>query len=1276
MTMWQQYLSIKKDYPDVILFFRLGDFYETFGDDAKLVAEVLDITLTVRGLSKDDSTPMAGIPYHAVDSYLEQLVGQGYRVAICEQMDDMVHKTLQKREVVRVVTPGTLTEPTMLRAESNSYLVAVFSDRGRIGLAYADLTTGEFCATELASADAAKVLEGELVRLNAAEILASDAPEQRPAIVEPRTKQLESDLAPMRKAERERLLPHERSARKVAGTSDAEWTQGNVTLWASWRWDLNTAREALIQQFAARSLDGYGLQGKPMATRAAGALIQYLRETQRDSVAQIRSLRVYDTNSFMFLDPQTRRNLELLEGAAGARKHSLIAVLDQTRTPMGARLLRQWISQPLIELEPLLQRQDLVARFVEETLLRNEIRAVLKGIGDLERTVNRMIQGIATPRDLVRLRESLQTMPDLQRLLAEQAQPLILEHSATPQPSADDADLFDDWQPDSAAPLLDPCADICDLLQRAIADDPPALLGTWDNARTDENIIRKGFAPEIDQVVAATRDASTWINELEGREQERTGIKSLKVSYNKVFGYYIEVSKATADAKIPDDYIRRQTLVNAERYITPELKEYESIILNASELLNERERTIFKQICRDVGAAGPRLLQLARTLATLDVATTLAEVAVRNRYVRPILRSDDAFMIVEGRHPVVEQSLADTFIPNDARFDSDSQIMVLTGPNMAGKCVVGSSQVFTARGLRRMQELMPAAAAVEQFTPLQLTVQGQHGPRQASHFYRGQPHSRTRQLTTAHGFTLEGTPQHRVWVQAPDGQTGWKTLGELSLGDQVALSPGGKLWGRTTQLAPFAPSSAWPQELTPALAYSLGLLSGCGHISATDQLTLTLPAAVHATAWSAALSSAFGSHVEHSGDTLKLHKPALGAFLEHCGWSAPTAPAADVPKVILSAPEPYVLEYLRGLFESSATSADAQRTLTLAAAPLAQTVQLLLLNCGIVAKRTQQAAEQQLTLSTDAAQRLHRLLYQREQAVAASPRPDCDLYVYDPITDLRDGQADVFDLSVEVDHAYVVNGLVSHNSTYLRQTALIALMAQIGAFVPADHAEIGLIDRIFTRIGAQDDIATGQSTFMVEMIETANILHNATPRSLIILDEIGRGTSTYDGLSIARAVIEYIHNQPRLRAKTLFATHYHELTDLANILPRVENWTMAVAEEGDHVVFLRKVVRGAADRSYGIHVAQMAGLPASIVKRANQVLAELEGRGDKEQRREAMRRVAPSGDMQMSLFAPNAAPSPAVEALRTLDVTQLTPIEALTKLYELQHLVREDSSDS
>lgn len=937
LTMWQQYLSIKKNYPDVILFFRLGDFYETFGDDAKLIAEVLDITLTVRGLGSDENTPMAGVPYHAVDTYLEQLVGRGYRVAICEQMDDMVHKTLQKREVVRVVTPGTLTEPTMLRAERNSYLAAIISERGKIGLAYADLTTGEFCATELVGNEAAKQLDGELVRLNAAEILVADAPELRPAGIEINTKQLVQDLAPMRKAERERMLPHERSARKVEGANESAWVQGNVTQWPNWRWEARTARDALLQQFNVQSLDGYGLQVKPLATRAAGALIQYLHDTQRDAVAQIRGLRVYDTATFMFLDPQTRRNLELTEGASGQRKGSLIAVLDQTRTPMGARLLRQWISQPLIQLEPLVQRQDAVAQFVEQTLVRGEMRAILKGIGDVERTVNRVIQGIATPRDLVRLRESLRAMPDLLQLLQHEG--IGKQQAAGSSDAEDEAlgdaddDLFDDDQAPADGSLRanspDPCADLLDLLERAIADDPPALLGTWDNARTKENVIRRGFASEIDAIVEATRDASRWINELEAKEQTRTGIKSLKVSYNKVFGYYIEVSKSTGDTRIPDDYIRKQTLVNAERYITPELKEYETLILNASEALNDRERQIFKGVCKQIAGAGPRLLSLARTVAELDVFSTLAEVAVRNRYVRPLLRTDDSFTIKAGRHPVVEQSLLEPFAANDLSFDCDAcQIVVLTGPNMSGK------------------------------------------------------------------------------------------------------------------------------------------------------------------------------------------------------------------------------------------------------------------------------------------------------------------------------------------------------STYLRQVALIGLLAQIGSFVPADHAEIGLLDRIFTRIGAQDDIATGQSTFMVEMIETANILHNGTPRSLIILDEIGRGTSTYDGLSIARAVVEYIHNQPRLRAKTLFATHYHELTEMANILPRVKNWTMAVAEEGDHVVFLRKVVPGAADRSYGIHVAQMAGMPPAVVKRATEVLSELEGRGDKEQRREAMRRVNSNGKAQMQLFG--AVKSPTVEAIQAMDVTQLTPIEALTKLYELQRLAKDE----
>ncbi len=959
--MMRQYRAIKAQYPDTILFWRLGDFYETFDEDAKLLAATLDVTLTRRRSSKNsDGPPMAGVPYHAVENYVQRLLQLGYRVAIAEQTSptessekdtrsksvyqrsDMMRgqassKTTVDREVVRVLTPGTLVEPALIEASSNNYLAAVIVDRGRIGLAYTDISTGEFAATEIEGARAMLRLEGELTRLQPAEVLVSEDETFRPSMLQPHNTRLVQDLQPMHRSERERLLPHERVARKIDGdAATGAWVQGRVTPWSAWRWDLQTAHDALKQQFGIASLHGYGLADKPLAVRAAGAVLQYLGETQRMAIAQLTGVRCYSIEDFMFLDPQTRRNLELLESSSGKKHGSLIDVLDQTRTPMGARLMRQWISQPLLNIERLQQRQEAVRRFVDDTMLRADVRARLKNVGDLERTVNRIVQGVALPRDLVKLREALQALPELITLL-DTAQVQPIETQATQ--SSNDVSTFDDalfgetGSEDTASPqiagVLDPCVDICKLLERAIADAPPALLGGW-NPKDAENVIRRGFDPDIEQLIQLGGEARQWMNDLEQREVERTGIKGLKVGYNKVFGWFIEVSKTTPEKLIPAEYVRKQTLVGAERYRTAELDTFESILMTTEQRLNELERTAFKRVLDMVGQQSKRLLATARALAELDVYAALADVAVRGRYVCPQLADQPVLRIVGGRHPVVEQTLEHAFVANDIEVDATAaQILVITGPNMSGK------------------------------------------------------------------------------------------------------------------------------------------------------------------------------------------------------------------------------------------------------------------------------------------------------------------------------------------------------STYMRQVALIVLLAQIGAWVPADEANIGLTDRIFTRIGAQDDIATGQSTFMVEMTETASILSQSTRNSLIVLDEIGRGTSTYDGLAIARSVIEYIHNHPRLGGRTLFATHYHELTELANVLPRVRNYSVEVTESDGHVVFLHKIVPGATDRSYGVHVAELAGIPKSVVQRAKQLLAELEGtrKGERQRIRTLMQQgIVSDPQQQLSFFSqpPVAAEHPVLESLRDLQIEELTPIEALTLLYELQ----------
>jgi DNA mismatch repair protein MutS len=875
----RQYLSVKKQYPDAIVFFRLGDFYETFDEDARTVSKVLDIVLTSRNVSMGQRIPMAGVPYHAAENYIARLIKAGFKVAICEQMGNQPIKGLVPREVLRVVTPGTVVEANLLTAKENNYLAAVVIQDDRAGLAFADITTGEFAATQLQGSDIDRLVLNEITRLKPAEIILPDAPAGRPSPSRGHTEGVTSKAEAAANLFRPLEIP--------------------CSYYEAWRFEPDTARQSLLRHFEVATLEGFGLGGKSLAMQAAGAIIQYVIDTQKQALHHITRLNVYSTSSFMTLDSATRYNLELTETIrTSSVQGSLLGVLDETVTPMGGRLLRAWLLQPLLDVPALEVRLNAVEACASHTMVRGAIRTQLKEIADLERLTNRVCQGIAQPRDLLAIRRSLEAIPGIQAALEQLAAsaPLVL------------ADLH-----------LDSCPEIANLIAQAIADEPPAIIAKG-------GFIRPGFSAELDGIMASSREARVWVANLEPVERERTGIKTLKVGFNKVFGYYIEITHAHKN-QVPAEYIRKQTLVNAERYITPELKEYESLILNAEERQLEVETRVFKEVCAQIGASAERLLATSRTLAYLDVVSSLAEVALHHNYVRPGLSSDDTLEIINGRHPVVEtMPLVDTdglttaFVPNDVRMSREELVHLITGPNMSGK------------------------------------------------------------------------------------------------------------------------------------------------------------------------------------------------------------------------------------------------------------------------------------------------------------------------------------------------------STFLRQVALIVLMAQIGSFVPADKAHIGLVDRIFTRIGAHDEIHAGQSTFMVEMVETAAILSQSSSRSLLILDEIGRGTSTYDGLAIARAVVEYIHNNPKIRAKTLFATHYHELTELANYLPHVRNYNVAVAEQSGQVVFLHKIIPGGADRSYGIHVAQIAGIPKAVIERAYEILEELEGNADFKDW-QTRTRQAFSG-MQLSFLGPET--HPLLEELKQLDVDSLSPLEALNKLYELK----------
>lgn len=849
----QQYLEIKAQHPDEILFFRLGDFYETFDNDAELTSRELDIVLTSRNVAKGVRIPMAGIPYHAAENYLSRLIEKGYHVAICEQVGDQPAKGLFPRKVVRVITPGTILEPALLESSQNNFLVSLLTDDDNAGLAFVDISTGEFSAVQFTGTDGANLLRDEVLRLKPAEILVSSDHDQLSGI-----SYYFSKLPP-------------------------------------WRFEYGRCKETIKSHFKVSTLDGFGLHHQPLAVQCAGVIIQYLKETQPSALNLLQNLSTYSLDDFMALDAASLRNLELTETIRrGEVKGSLLSVIDSTVTAMGKRMIRQWVTRPLTNIELINQRLDGVEFLFSNGLLRAELRQSMRRLHDLERLTNRVAAGQANPRDLVALRETLDNLDNITQVIPAGDNPLK-----------------------NTTDLINPCHTEKDLLHQAINAEPPATL-------QNTGVIRAGYSSELDQVIASTSHARDWIASLESVEKQRTGIKTLKVGYNKVFGYYIEISRGSVE-NAPDNYIRKQTLVNAERFITPELKEYETLVLNAEERIHDLESRIFKQVCSTLSNSRSRLLETARAIAQLDVLASFAEVSAANGYVRPTLVEDTTIDIINGRHPVVETSFKDTrFVPNDTVFEDGELIRLITGPNMSGK------------------------------------------------------------------------------------------------------------------------------------------------------------------------------------------------------------------------------------------------------------------------------------------------------------------------------------------------------STFLRQVALIVLLAQIGCYIPADSARIGLVDRIFTRLGAQDEIHAGHSTFMVEMIETANILNHATSKSLLILDEIGRGTSTYDGVSIAWAVVEYLHNHPRMRCRTLFATHYHELTQLAKILPAVRNYNVGVAESDGQVVFLHKIFPGGSDRSYGIHVAQLAGIPKPIIQRASEILKQLENTsGD----------VVDLGEksaQQMTLFPET---NPLLDELKKLDLNSISPIEAINKLYEWRKRFLDSGSD-
>ncbi len=861
-----QFYKIKEENPDTILLFRVGDFFETFAEDAKTASKVLGITLTKRANGKASHVALAGFPHHAIDTYLPKLVRAGFRVAVCEQVENP--KTaigIVKREVVEIITPGVAFSEKLLDHKNNNYIASIFLLNENVGIAFSDISTGEFYTYEVHQS----FLEEQIHHINAAEILIS---REQKGILEPI---IEAQNLPLR-----------------------------ITKIDEWIFDTDYANDILLEHFKTKTLKGFGIESLTVGKVAAGVVLNYLKDTQKGKLAHLNKIALYNPSNYMMLDASTRRNLEIsFTMQDGKREGSLISILDKTATAMGGRLLKKWINAPLRKLAPILQRQESIEEFFNNKNLRENLRNELKEIGDIERLISKVCTGRANPRELVNLKTSLKKIPLLKQLL----------------------DISESSNIKKINSRLNDLENVVQKLELAISDNPPLSI-------TDGGIIREGYSPELDEIRDISSNAKTWIANMQKDERQRSNIPSLKVSFNKVFGYYIEISNTHRD-KIPDNYIRKQTLVNSERYITPELKEYEEKVLNAQESIANLEYNLFNEVRNYVAAETEAIQENAKLIAMLDAYLSFAECAEAYEYIKPEINESDNINIVNGRHPVVEQILShgDKFTPNDSKLSNDeTQIILLTGPNMAGK------------------------------------------------------------------------------------------------------------------------------------------------------------------------------------------------------------------------------------------------------------------------------------------------------------------------------------------------------SVYLRQVGLLVLLAQIGSFIPAESASIGLIDRIYTRVGASDNITAGESTFLVEMQEAANILNNATNKSLILFDEIGRGTSTFDGISIAWSITEYLHENPNVAAKTLFATHYHELNEMAELFPRIKNYKVDVREYGDKVIFLHKVTEGGADHSYGIQVAQMAGLPLFVVNRAKEILENLEGKEltPYEVKKAKLAKNKSNDDSQYSLF--EIKDDEIRKEISDLSINDITPMDALNKLNSLKRKIDKD----
>lgn len=918
--MVKQYLSIKEKHKDAILFFRLGDFYEMFNQDAEVASRELDLVLTGRG-QEENRMPMCGIPFHASENYIARLIDKGYKVAICEQVEDpKLAKGVVKREVIRIITPGTVVESNLLSEKINNYLLAITKEKNKFGLAYADASTGEFRITEINSQEQ---LIDEINRINPSELLVSDM--LGPSL-EPETKSLGSN-----------------ELRNREFYSQVPTTTFQDT------YDIETAEEKLKEFFKVNSLDSFGLSPVKTGWGAAVAILEYLREAQKTGLDQIRSIKPYHTSEFMFIDATTRRNLELVHTIRDKSfKGSLLWVLDRTNTSMGSRLLRQWVLQPLLDVERINQRLDAVEELFGNGVLRAELGQEIKNISDIERAVGRIASASANARDLIALKESLKLLPKLKSQMTNVKCQMLKEILS-----------------------LSDFRDVVELISRAVMDDPPFVL-------REGGLIKEGYDPELDEIKKAAREGKDWIAHLENEERKRSGIKSLKVGFTKVFGYYIEVTKANL-GEVPENYIRKQTLVNCERFITPELKEKESLILNADERMKEMEYMVFCEVRSKVAEHTAELQRLAQVLAQIDGVLSLAEVAVENRYCRPQISQSPNIQISESRHPVVEKTLgAHQFVPNNVEMDNEkSRFLLITGPNMAGKCVSYDTLVFTDKGLMNISKFNSPDMKADEFKPLNLVVKGLEGKEKTSYFYKGGMQETIR-IRTRSGFVIEGTKKHRIVVRSSKGENVWKRLDEIGPTDYIVIDRNIDLWGNKVDIEPFKSAESHhnlkiydiPMKMTKDLAYFIGLLIGDGTLTYRECINFSNADKDLIKSFKNICFRLFGKKpaTKKNKKDHVISSLYIRGFLEHLGVSYWNSANKEVPFTILQAPKDIVRAFLQGVFDTDgyASKKYGIPSYSTSSYKLAKQIQMLLLNFGLITnfrlKKTKRADNYILSL--------------------------------------------------------------------------------------------------------------------------------------------------------------------------------------------------------------------------------------------------------------------------------------------------------------------------